>query len=72
MQKQILELALTLLETADRPGTTQVAPFTWPHGDAWKATIFTREQPFLEGEAYENWMAAKERYRREKAKGEES
>jgi len=67
MQSQILEQALTLLETATAPRTTEIAPFSWPQGDAWKNTIFTDEQPFLEGEAYDNWMAAKETYRREKA-----
>ena len=66
MQTQILEQALALLETAVQPRTTEVAPFNWPQGDDWKSKIFTDEQPFLEGEAYDNWMAAKEKYRREK------
>ena len=66
MQSKILEQALTLLETATAPRTTEIAPFSWPQGEAWKNTIFTDEQPFLEGEAYDNWMAAKEKYRREK------
>ena len=69
MQSDIVELALGLLETASQPGTTTVAPFEWPQGDHWKATIFTEEQPFLEGEAYDNWMRAKARYRRSKAEG---
>ena len=67
MQTQILEQAFTLLETAVGPRTTEVAPFSWPQGDGWKSKIFTNEQPFLEGEAYDNWMAAKEKYRLEKA-----
>ena len=66
MQTQILEQALALLETAVQPRTTEVSPFSWPQGDDWKSKIFTDEQPFLEGEAYDNWMAAKEKYRREK------
>jgi hypothetical protein len=66
MQSSILDIALGLLETADEPATTVVAPYTWPDGEKWKDTIFTKEQPFLEGEAYDNWMAAKERYRQQK------
>ena len=66
MQGSILDIALGLLETADEPATTVVAPYTWPDGEKWKDTIFTEEQPFLEGEAYDNWMAAKERYRKQK------
>ena len=67
MQSSILDIALGLLETADEPATTLVAPYTWPDGEKWKDTIFTKEQPFLEGEAYDNWMAAKERYRKQKS-----
>ena len=70
MQSNVLEIALDLLETAEKPGTTVVAPFSWPEGDRWKSTIFTEEQPFLEGEAYDNWMAAKKRYKQQKSEGE--
>ena len=66
MQSDILESALGLLETAEQSGDTTVAPYVWPEGEAWKETIFTSEQPFLEGEAYDNWMAAKQRYRNQK------
>ena len=66
MQSRILDIGLDLLETAREPRTTVVAPFAWPAGEEWKNTIFTEEQPFLEGEAYDNWMAAKERYRKQK------
>ena len=69
MQSEILELALGLLETAEEPRTTLVAPYRWPDGEGWKDTIFTEAQPFLEGEAYDNWMEAKERYRRLKQEG---
>lgn len=69
MQSEILELALGLLETAQAPRTTLVAPNRWPGGESWKETIFTAEQPFLEGEAYDNWMKAKERYRKLKDEG---
>jgi hypothetical protein len=72
MQADILESALHLLETATEPRTTVLSPLTWPQGEDWKTTIFTAEQPFLEGEAYDNWMAAKERYKRQKAKAEGS
>ena len=70
MQSRVLDMALELLETATAPRTTVVAPLTWPEGERWKETIFTEAQPFLEGEAYDNWMAAKERYKREKATNE--
>ena len=70
MQSRILEMALGLLETADEPRTTVVAPYSWPAGEKWKESIFTEEQPFLEGEAYDNWMAAKKRYREQKEEGQ--
>ena len=66
MQSDIVESALALLETATKPGQTVIAPYVWPQGQAWKETIFTAEQPFLEGEAYDNWMAAKQRYKNQK------
>jgi hypothetical protein len=69
-QSEILEMALGLLETAEAPRTTVVAPYTWPAGEHWKQTIFTAEQPFLEGEAYDNWMAAKARYHKLKVDDE--
>jgi hypothetical protein len=69
MQSDVLEMALRLLETAREPRTTLTAPLSWPGGEKWKETIFTEEQPFLEGEAYDNWMAAKKRYRKLKDEG---
>lgn len=66
MQSEIVDRALRLLEFTVKPGTTEIAPYQWPKGDSWKKTIFTAEQPFLEGEAYDNWMAAKKKYREEK------
>jgi D-proline reductase (dithiol) PrdB len=66
MQSEVLDMALDLLVTATEPRTTVVAPLEWPGGVAWKDTIFTEEQPFLEGEAYDNWMAAKEAHRKRK------
>lgn len=68
MQSEIVGAALTLLEEADAPRTVRVAPQVWPGGQQWKDTIFTEEQPFLEGEAYDNWMAAKQKYRDAKSK----
>ena len=62
----ILDTALDLFETVVEPGKTAIAPYVWPQGEAWKETIFTAEQPFLEGEAYDNWVAAKQRYRNQK------
>ncbi len=66
MQSTILDDALSLLEDATTPRTIRVAPQVWPGGQEWKDTIFTEEQPFLEGEAYDNWIAAKERSRKAK------
>ena len=70
MQSRILDMALDLLESAEAPRTTVVAPLKWPEGERWKDTIFTEEQPFLEGEAYDNWMEAKARYRKLKETGD--
>lgn len=69
-QRDLLEMALKLLETAKAPRTTVRAPFKWSKGDRWKDLIFTEEQPFLVGEAYDNWMAAKEKYRELKKEGQ--
>jgi glycine/betaine/sarcosine/D-proline reductase family selenoprotein B len=69
-QQDIVELALALLEDAEGPRTTVKAPFEWSKGDRWKELIFTEEQPFLEGEAYDNWMAAKQKYRELKGEGQ--
>lgn len=69
MQRQLVSMALDLLETAEKPRTTLQAPFKWSKGEKWKETIFTEEQPFLEGEAYDNWIKAKELYRQTKSEG---
>ena len=66
-QTSILEMALTLLESAQGPRTTVQAPLNWPGGDDWKRLIFSDEQPFLEGEAHDNWLAAKAEYKRRNA-----
>ena len=69
MQRRIVSMALDLLVVADKPRTTVQAPFNWSKGEKWKELIFTEEQPFLEGEAYDNWMKAKETYRKLKEEG---
>jgi D-proline reductase (dithiol) PrdB len=66
-QHAVLEIGLQLLENATAPRTTVQTPDVWSDDDAWKQLIFTDEQPFLSGEALENWMAAKQRYRDLKA-----
>ena len=66
MQSEILGMALDLLVTATAPRTTVVAPLQWPGGQAWKDLIFTSEQPFLEGDSYDNWMTAKAEARKKK------
>ena len=69
MQRQIVSMALDLIESVEKPRTTVQAPFIWSKGEKWKEMIFTEEQPFLEGEAYDNWMKAKETYRKLKEEG---
>ena len=69
MQREIVEMGFAALEGASAPRTTIEAPYAWPHGDAWKSKIFTKEQPFLEGEAHERWMKDKQGYREMKADG---
>jgi D-proline reductase (dithiol) PrdB len=69
MQRGIVETALELLETATEPRTTVQSPFVWSEDETWKEKIFTREQPFLEGEAYERWIKGKEMYRKLKSEG---
>ncbi len=68
-QAEIVELGFQQLEKASGPTTVETS-YEWRGGDEWKAKIFTEEQPFLEGEAYDNWMAAKERYRQKNAAAE--
>ncbi|HJP35337.1 MAG TPA: hypothetical protein QF901_05040 [Gammaproteobacteria bacterium] len=70
MQREIVGRALDLLAQAQQPRTTVVAPFEWSKGTQWKELIFSEEQPFLEGEAYDNWIEGKQRYRELKDKGE--
>lgn len=68
-QRQIVDLALDLLETATEPQTTVTAPFKWSKDDEWKRLVFTDERPFLEGEHYDKWMQGKDRYRSLKEEG---
>ena len=68
MQHEVIELGLGLLESAEKPRHTVQAPLVWSEDTRWKELIFSEEQPFLEGEAYDNWIAAKKRYREKKAK----
>ena len=70
MQRHIVGMGLDLLEKATGPTPTVQTPYVWGEDTRWKKLIFSEEQPFLEGEAYENWMKAKEKYRDMKAKGE--
>ncbi|MFT4596400.1 MAG: D-proline reductase (dithiol) PrdB [Paracrocinitomix sp.] len=69
-QHQILELGMQLFENATAPRTTVHASSIWNDDDEWKRLIFTDDQPFLSGEALENWMTAKQRYRDNKAAGQ--
>lgn len=42
----------------------------WPRGDGWKAKVLTSEQPFLDEQQTESWLAAKADYKTLKAEGE--
>ena len=62
-QHAVLAMGLELLETATEPRTTVAAPMVWSEDTRWKELIFTEDQPFLEGEAYDNWIARKQKTR---------
>lgn len=68
-QRDVLEMAFRLLETATAPCTTVDAGLAWSNGQRWKDLVFTEEQPFLPGEAGEAWLRKKELYRQLKAEG---
>jgi D-proline reductase (dithiol) PrdB len=70
MQREIVEYGLRLLETAEAPAPTVLTPYVWSEDESWKRLIFTKEQPFLEGEAYQHWIEAKEKYRQGKSEGQ--
>jgi hypothetical protein len=70
MQRQIVAMGLDLLAQATAPRTTWQAPLVWPHGEAWKASVFTAEQPFLSEAQVANWEARKQRYRDQKVGAE--
>ena len=68
-QREILEKAFQLLESATEPMTTWEAGYRFSKGEKWKELIFTEEQPFLSGEAKDAWMARKQAYRDLKKEG---
>ena len=69
MQRRILAMALDLLESAEAPRSTVRADLQWPGGEAWKETVFTEAQPFLEGEVESEWLKQKALYRELRAEG---
>ena len=68
-QREIFQMALDLLETADGPRATREAGSSGSTGDEWKRLIFTEEQPFQDKEAKAEWEARNNEYRRLKAEG---
>lgn len=68
-QRDVLEAAFRVLETATAPRTTIDAGLRWSQGEEWKDLVFTEERPFLPGESGENWLKRKELYRQLKAEG---
>jgi hypothetical protein len=69
MQRQIMAMALDLLESADGPRTTVQTPFAWSKGEAWKAKVFTQEQPWQTEEVKNAWLEKKALYRKLKEEG---
>lgn len=68
-QSETLEFGFRLLETAFLPRTTVQTPWRWPAGDRWKELVFTPEQPWKSGEAEQDWLDKKARYKQLKAEG---
>ena len=68
-QREALELAFQLLETADGPRTTVQAPFKWSEGEEWKDLVFTEACPWKSGEDEQDWLRKKELYKSLKAEG---
>ena len=69
MQRQIMAMALDLLESAEGPRTTVQTPFEWSKGDEWKAKVFTQEQPWQTEEVKHAWLERKALYRKLKDDG---
>ena len=69
MQREIVGMALDLLESASGARTTVEAPFKWSKGEAWKEKIFTKEQPWKDAVAEDEWIRKKELYRKLKSEG---
>ncbi len=69
MQRRIIGMAMDLLENAAEPRTTVQTPFHWSKGDAWKAKVFTQEQPWQPEEVKQAWLERKELYRQMKLDG---
>ena len=68
-QRDIFESALQMLENVEVPGTIVNAGYRWSQGESWKESIFTEAQPFLDGDAKQNWLDRKEKYRQLKNEG---
>lgn len=68
-QRDIFQVALDLLETAEGPRATVQPDYNWSKGEEWKRLVFTEEQPFQDPKAQAEWLARKEEYRRLKTQG---
>jgi D-proline reductase (dithiol) PrdB len=66
MQRHIVGMGLDVLVSATEPGTTVVTPYEWSPDTSWKDKVFTKEQPFLAGEAKERWLQRNQAYRDQK------
>lgn len=68
-QREIFEMALGLLESAQAPRSTREAGFAWSKGEGWKSLVFTEAQPYQSGEVQKAWLERKEKYRQLRAEG---
>ena len=68
-QREVVEIAFKLIETAFVPRTMVQSPVKWSKGEAWKDLVFTPEQPYQTPETEQRWLAKKEHYRKLKAEG---
>jgi hypothetical protein len=68
-QRVVVGMGLDLLDAATAPAPTAVTPYEWSADHSWKMRVFTPEQPFLDPETTERWLARKAAYRHLRSTG---
>ena len=68
-QRELFQMALDLLETAEGPRTTVQPDYDWSGGEDWKRLVFTAEQPWQDEATKAEWLARKDAYRKLRAEG---